>query len=145
MFEPNVDGYLFVVQEGSSGKWDMLFPNPQINGGTNVVRKGQKYTIPSEGWFRFDNTPGNERVFVFLSKEPLRSLPGFEAPVTEREAFGQTVVDDLKSRVKSRDLVFEKEKPADSEGAGPKNQSMFVVNRDELGKSVSATMQLVHQ
>jgi serine/threonine protein kinase len=145
MFEPNVDGYLFLVQEGSSGKWDLLFPSALINGGINAVRKGQKYTIPSEGWFRFDNIPGTERAFVFLSKEPLSSLPGFKAPVTKNEAVGQTVVDDLKSRVKSRDLVFETEKPADSGGAGPKNQSMFVVNRDELGKSVSATIQLVHQ
>jgi len=140
-----VDGYLYLVQEGSSGKWDMLFPNPQINGGVNAVRKGQKYTIPSQGWFVFRDPPGAERAFVFLSKEPLETLPGFKQPVTKNEAVNQAVVDDLKSKIKSRDLVFEKDKPADSGGPGAKNQAMFVVNRDELGKSVSTTIQLVHQ
>jgi hypothetical protein len=145
LFEPNIDGYLYVVQEGSSGKWDMLFPNPQINGGTNAVRKGQKYTIPSQGWFVFRDPPGAERAFVFLSKEPLNSLPGFKEPVTRNEAVGQGVVDDLKSKIKSRDLVFEKDSPVAAGPPGQKNQSMFVANRDELGKSVSATIQLVHQ
>jgi predicted Ser/Thr protein kinase len=145
LFESNIDGYLYVVQEGSSGKWDMLFPSPQINGGANAVRKGQKYTIPSQGWFAFRDPPGAERAFVFLSKEPLNSLPGFKEPVTRNEAVGQGVVDDLRSKIKSRDLVFEKDSPVASGTPGQKNQSMFVANRDELGKSVSATIQLVHQ
>jgi hypothetical protein len=132
------------VQEGSSGKWNMLFPSPQINGGTNAVQRGQKYSIPSQGWFKFDSSAGTERAFVFLSKEPMNSLPGFKEPVTRMESVGQAVVDDLKRSVRSRDLVFEKERPADP-GAPGKRQSTFVVNRDELGKFVSATIQLVHQ
>jgi len=145
-FEPNIDGYLYLVQEGSSGKWDMLFPNPQINGGLNKVQRGQKVSIPSSGWFRFDNNAGTDRAFVFLSKEPLSELPGFKQPVTKMESVPAPVVDQLKSTVKSRDLVFEKEPVA--AGAAPgasKSQSMFVVNKNELGQSVSATIELVHQ
>jgi len=140
-FEPNIDGYMYVVQEGSTGKWNMLFPNPQINGGTNAVQHGQRVAIPREGWFKFDSSAGTERAFVFLSKEPLTSLPGFKEPVTKMESVDQSVVDDLKRTVKARDLVFEK----DPGPPGGRRQSTFVVNRDELGKFVSATIQLVHQ
>jgi serine/threonine-protein kinase len=34
-FQPNVDGYLYVAQEGTNGRWDVLFPDPNINGGRN--------------------------------------------------------------------------------------------------------------
>jgi len=141
MFEPNIDGFLYVVQEGSTGKWNMLFPSPQINAGVNAVQRGQKIAIPSQGWFRFDNSAGTERAFVFLSKEPMNSLPGFNEPVTKMESVGASVVDDLKRTVRSRDLIFEKEPAA----PGAKRQATFVVNRDELGKFVSATIQLIHQ
>ena len=137
-FEPNIDGFLYVVQEGSSGRWNMLFPNPQINGGVNAVQRGKTVSIPSQGWFKFDTSAGTERAFVFLSKEPLTSLPGFKEPVTKMESVGASVVDDLKRSVQSRDSVFEKD-------SGSRGRSTFVVNRDELGKFVSATIQLVHQ
>jgi hypothetical protein len=138
-FEPNTDGYLYLVQEGSSGKWNLLFPNPQINGGANAVQRGTRVTIPSQGWFKFEGAAGMEKAFVFLSREPLESLPGFKEPVTKMESVGQSVVEELQRRVKSRDLVFEKD------SSGGRRQSAFVVNRDELGKFVSAAIQLVHQ
>jgi hypothetical protein len=144
-FEPSIDGYLYVVQEGSSGTWSVLFPHPMINGGTNAVRRSEKYTVPSNGWFRFNNAAGTERAFVFLSKDPLDTLPGFKEPVERMESVRQSVVDDLKRSINPRDLVFERDPPANPGAPGPKRQSTFVVNRDELGKFVSATIQLVHQ
>jgi hypothetical protein len=144
-FEPNIDGFLYLVQEGSSGKWTMLFPNPQINGGVNAVQRGQKYAIPTQGWFVFDKTAGTERAFVFLTKEPLSQLPGFKQPVTRVETIDRPLVDQMRNAVKSRDLVFERERPAESGASGQKRQAVFVVNRDELGQSVSATIQLAHK
>jgi hypothetical protein len=142
-FESNGDGYLYLVQEGSSGKWTMLFPNPDINGGVHAVKRMQKYTIPSRGWFVFNDTPGVDRAFVFLSREPLDQLPGFNQPVTRLESVASSVVENLRRSVRARDLVFEREQTAGSGSA--KSASTFVVNRDELGRSVAASIELVHQ
>jgi len=142
-FESNGDGYLYLVQEGSSGKWTVLFPNPDINGGVNAVKRMQKYTIPSRGWFVFNDTPGIDRAFVFLSREPLDQLPGFNQPVTRMESVASSIVENLRRSVRARDLLFEREQAAGSGSA--KSASTFVVNRDELGRSVAASIELVHQ
>jgi len=78
---------------------------------------------------------------VILSKEPLSVLPGFNQPVTKMESIGPSIVDELKRSVNPRDLVFEKD-PGPPDG---RHQATFVVNRDELAKYVSATIQLVHR
>jgi eukaryotic-like serine/threonine-protein kinase len=142
-FESNGDGYLYLVQEGSSGKWTMLFPNPDINGGVNTVKRMQKYTIPERGWFVFNDTPGIDRAFVFLSREPLDQLPGFNQPVTRMESVASSIVENLRRSVRARDLLFEREQTSGSGAA--KSASTFVVNRDELGRSVAASIELVHQ
>jgi hypothetical protein len=140
-FESNIDGYLYVVQQGSSGNWTVLFPNPEINGGRNQIKKGEEYNVPDGAWFSFDNNPGTEQVFVFLSKEVVSVLPGFNRPVTRMESVRASVVEDLQKSVRSRDLVFERERPA--AGTRP-SQATFVVNKEEVGKAVTAVIQLVH-
>ena len=142
-FESNGDGYLYLVQEGSSGKWTVLFPNPDINGGVNAVKRLQKYTIPSRGWFVFNEIPGIDRAFVFLSREPLDQLPGFNQPVTRMESVASSIVENLRRSVRARDLLFEREQVAGSSSG--KSASTFVVNRDELGRSVAASIELLHQ
>ena len=65
--EPNDDAYLYIVNKGSSGTWSLLFPSPEINGGSNRVQAHQKIEIPSSGQFTFVDEPGEERLFVVLS------------------------------------------------------------------------------
>ena len=121
----------------------MLFPNPDINGGINAVKRLQKYTIPSRGWFVFNEIPGIDRAFVFLSREPLDQLPGFNQPVTRMESVASSIVENLRRSVRARDLLFEREQVAGSSSG--KSASTFVVNRDELGRSVAASIELLHQ
>src|SRR5262249_48170841 len=40
-FDSNIDGYLYVVQQGSSGRWTVLFPGSKINGGRNAVKRAE--------------------------------------------------------------------------------------------------------
>lgn len=141
-FESNVDGFLYVVQQGSSGRWTVLLPGPSINGGRNTISKGQSYQVPTEDWFLFDDTPGTEQVFVFFSREPMKHLPGFDRPVARYETLAASVVDDLKRRVQSRDLLFEKDRPVAT--AGGAVQSTYVVNKAELADAVAASIALVH-
>ena len=140
VFEPNVEGFLYVVQRGSTGRWSMLLPHPLINGGQNAVAGFAKVTIPPEGWFRFDDTPGTEQVFVYLSKEPVDTLPGGARPVVTAQTVDQPTVIELANSVRSRDLVFESEDTA--AGAGP---VAYVVNQDGAGGPVAWTVELHHR
>ncbi len=140
VFEPNVDGFLYVVQRGSTGCWSMLLPHPLIDGGQNAVAGFAEVTIPPAGWFRFDDNPGTEEVFVYLSKEPVDTLPGGARPVVTAQTVEQPTVIELANSVRSRDLVFESEDaPA---GAG---QAAYVVNQDGAGGPVAWTVELHHR
>lgn len=143
-FDSNVDGFLYVVQQGSSSRWTVLFPSPRINGGLNAVRHTEQYQVPANDWFLFDAQPGREELFVFFSREPVAQLPGFDKPVTKPEMVVASVMDDLQQRVRSRDLVFEKDFEASTEDPRPV-QATYVVNRADLAQAVSAHIALSHQ
>jgi serine/threonine-protein kinase len=140
-FESNIDGYLYVAQQGTSGTWTVLFPNDQINGGRNAVKRFEEYEIPQGDWFMFSGNPGTEQVFVFLSREPLKTLPGFDRPVKSFEPGSPALVAELASSIRSRDLVFEK----DRSPAGKGMQATYVVNKAEVGKAVTASFRLTHR
>jgi hypothetical protein len=140
-FESNVDGFLYVIQEGSSGRWTLLFPHPDVNGGSHAVGRRRQVSVPENGWFMFDETPGTERLFVFLSREPGSQLPGLNQPLSALQAISPSIVDALGQTIRPRDLVFEKDKAPPGAKTG---QATYVVNRDELAKAVATTIQLVH-
>jgi hypothetical protein len=147
-FESNVDGHLYVILEGSSGRWTVLFPHPQINGGRNAVRRLEQYQVPSNSWFLFDENPGTERVFVFLSTDPVDKLPGFEQPLMIRPEMvvAQATIDLLSRSVSSRDLVLQHERTGAQATAGAAlHPATYIVNKGELGKAVATTIQLVHK
>jgi hypothetical protein len=66
--DANTSGYLYVVMQGSSGTWKLLFPSAEVAGGSNLVRKGESRQIPSgdRGQFVFDEQAGNEKLFIVL-------------------------------------------------------------------------------
>ena len=138
-FESNIDGYLYVAQQGTSGNWTVLFPNPQINGGRNAVKRGLEYEVPQGDWFQMSPPSGVERVFVFLSREPMNVLPGFERPVKSFETGSPTMIADLGASIQSRDLVFTKD------SSSSKMQATYVVNKAEVGKAVTASFNLTHR
>ena len=139
-FESNINGYLYVAQQGTSGKWTVLFPNPHINGGRNAVERFKEYEVPQGDWFRFDGPAGTERVFVFLSREPMNTLPGFDRPVKSFEPGSATMIAELRSSIQPRDLVFQKD------AANSKTpQATYVVNKAEVGKAVTASFNLTHK
>src|SRR3984885_3572211 len=60
--DTNTSGYLYVVMQGSSGNWRLLFPSPDVDGGNNRIDKGVSQQIPSgeKGQFLFDEQSGTE-------------------------------------------------------------------------------------
>jgi hypothetical protein len=149
-FESNLDGYLYVTQQGSSGMWNVLFPDVRINNGTNHVQKRQPYSVPSgQKYFVFNDVPGDEKVMVVLCKSPVKDLPAEAKP--SPQTVDQTVINELNSNLKTRDLVFEKD---EGTGASPvatvataatvPTGSTYVVNKNENGQAVVATISLKH-
>ena len=142
-FEPSIDGYLYVIQQGASGRWSTLLPHPQIAGGRNVVvRFGETQVPPAgTGWFRLDDTPGTERIFVYLSREPVATLPSVNGLEPAVQPVDQQTVNELTSTIGSMDLVFEKEEtPAAAGGTG---EAVYVVN--PTGSQVWSMIELRHQ
>ena len=139
-FEPNVDGFLYVIQRGSTGRWSVLLPHPGIYGGRNAVTPFAEVAVPPEGWFRFDENPGSEEIFVYLSREAIETLPWGGGPVVSAQSVEQPTVIELANSVRSRDLVFEKEDaPAGVE------QAAYVVNQNAVGHAVAWTVELHHR
>jgi serine/threonine protein kinase len=139
-FESNIDGYLYVAQQGASGNWTVLFPNEDINGGRNAVKRFEEYEVPGDTYFTLDGNVGTEHIFVFLSREPMKTLPGFERPVKSFQPASGALIAELQGRIQPRDLIFAKD-PASAKG----QRATYVVNKAEVGKAVTASFDLIHK
>jgi len=148
--DANTGGYLYVVMQGSSGTWRLLFPSPEVAGGSNAVSKGQSLQIPpgDRGQFVFDETAGTEKLFLVLTRQPepdldklIYSMGGAASPANQngsRVIIAQAhvrdaVVERLRSQVQSRDLVFEKvdsstTPPANTPDGARVENAAYVVN-----------------
>jgi hypothetical protein len=74
-FRSNFDGYLYVVNRGTSGQSEQLFPR-QETGQQNAIQAGQQYQVPAtETLFRIDGPAGYEVVYWLVS--PVRLVDGF--------------------------------------------------------------------
>ena len=114
--DANTSGYLYVVMQGSSGTWKLLFPSAEVAGGSNLVRKGESRQIPpgNTGQFVFDEQAGNEKLFIVLTRQPEADLDkliysmGGSKTLVAQASLQDDVVTKLRGQVASRDLVFEK-------------------------------------
>ena len=165
--EGNQDGYMYVVVQGSSGNWELLFPRPEIAGGDNRIQAHRRYQLPSEehDWV-FDSQPGTEKLFILYSPEPVRdvdsviySLQEPEKPEKpENRMIAQNFVSDnlimkVRNEVQSRDLILQKisapagsdapqRRPAQADAPLPENAA-YVVNR--AGGRVVVDIPLKHE
>ena len=157
--ETNDDGYLYVVNRGSSGTWKVLFPSAEIKDGDNRIQHRARYEIPSGYTFTFDEQPGEEKLFIVLSRQPEPDLEGLiyslgqksSAPAEAQKpkvllasaAFSNDIVDKLRNAY-SRDLIVEK---VDDEQAGPKTEkAVYAVNPTGSADSrVVADVALKHE
>ena len=88
-FHTNFDGYLYVMNHSSSGKFEQLFPRAET-GEDNHIVSGKDYQVPATSTvFRIAGPPGHEVVYWLVSPVPLTGaerpgpLPSHpEAPIT---------------------------------------------------------------
>lgn len=161
--EVNDPGYLYIVNRGSSGSWTVLFPSPEIAGGDNRVFPGQRYEIPSGYTFTFDETPGEEKLFIVVARQPegdlerlIYKLGESGAPKSEPKqpklmlAANISPIDDLVvGRLRnaySRDLIIEKVDDKEPVNSRPPEKAVYTVNTSGHSDArVIADITLIHR
>ena len=168
--ETNSAGYLYIINQGSSGTWKPIFPSAEIEGGNNRVEPFHTYTFPSGYRYVFDQQAGDEKVFIIFSRDPkpdfeqlVYSLQGKAKPVSVpvpqaqpapaqpthvlRASIDDSAVNRL-HQTYARDLVIERvgddAHPAPDSSAQEK--AVYVVNASGSADSaLVADLHLVHQ
>lgn len=168
--EVNDFGYLYILSRGSSGKWSPLFPSPTISGGDNRVGPNQAYTIPAGFVFKFDDQPGEERLFIVFSRKPEPDFDGLIYKVAPDRtnspelkpsdpirpapgillAMNSPISDPFIDRVKvmyARDLIVEKvEGEVKTSSLGPRfEHAAYVASKRGDEPRVSAEVTLTHK
>ncbi len=80
-----INGYLYVMNRGSSGNWSQLFPRNELTQ-SRKVSSGHEYVIPATGagWFQVAGPAGDDEVYFLISPIDLgKSLPASTQPGTE--------------------------------------------------------------
>lgn len=80
------NGYLYIINRGSSGTWTQLFPTPDLPNATNVVVPGTTYSVPPDRNFVVSNPPGEEKLFIILSRTPELDIQSLTMDMSRREA-----------------------------------------------------------
>jgi hypothetical protein len=163
--ETNAAGYLYIVNQGSSGNWKPMFPSAEIEDGNNRIEGWRPYTMPPKSRLAFDSTVGTENLFIVFSLQPENDLENMiyslqgkkkssaaatpEAPVQSSKELivasniSNTDVDRLRA-VYARDLIIEKVDP--NTPGDKKETAVYVVNPTGSADSrVVADLHLVHQ
>ena len=72
-FHTNFDGYLYVMNQSTSGTYSMLFPGEET-GRENQIHAGKDYAVPAtETLFRIAGPPGHEIVYWMVTPAELRT------------------------------------------------------------------------
>lgn len=160
--ETNQPGFLYIVNRGSSGMWQPLFPSAEVDNGSNHVDGFHDYLLPPKSRMVFDETTGTERLFLVFSIVPepnlermIYSLTSDPAPANRQGPATKTVLVASNSRVDdsivgvlrsahSRDLKIEK---VDEQTPGEKKETaVYVVNPSgNTDSRVVADLLLAHQ
>jgi len=135
-FEANRPGYLYVLEQGSSGAWNPLLPSALMPDEANVLKARTTLRVPEKHCFEIEGPPGEERVFVVLSPNPedfydlhqsIKNNSGAaDAPGLLTQDFLAQEVKRLEANLRDRDLKVKKITQPESAGEPP--NSVYVVN-----------------
>jgi hypothetical protein len=165
-FLANRAGYFYVIQKGSTGTWRPIFPPPNSPADANKVTAGQLQTVPSgTKSFSFDQNPGDEKVFVILSRTPIPDIdraiqnlkgnqPAATAPPEPENGpmveAANHIPDAFVQGIASRDLTLVDEEKVDesSKGDVQGEKAVYVVSKGsgpDAGSQVILSLDLRHE
>ncbi len=88
-------GYLYVMNQGTSGTYELLFPRTDT-GSDNRIEAAKDYTVPAtQGWFKVSGPPGQDVIYWLIGPQELarqyRPLPAPSAPSSMRPRCDDTI------------------------------------------------------
>ena len=118
-FATNFEGYVRILNVGSSGRVSLLFP---YKGANDRITPSSDFQVPNNNdWIVFDDTPGTETLTVILSAKPFSNdddLSGLNSRAT-----------------KSRDLTIQSDDDA----------TFAVASEESLHEPIGFTLRLKHK
>jgi hypothetical protein len=117
LFTSNRPGFVYWLNKGTSGEYQVLFPSAKA-GQNNSVERNAEYTFPTKGAWRFDDRKGTETVVCVLAPAKISQL---EEAIKLSDAGDKSGASDLVASLvngherkrTTRDLVFEEEDEGD--------------------------------
>lgn len=108
-FATNFDGYIRILNVGSSGRVSMLFP---YEGANDRITPTDDFQIPNNNdWIVFDDTPGTEMLTVIMSATPFDAddddLLGLNSRATKSRDLSIEISDDATFAVASETTLAE--------------------------------------
>jgi hypothetical protein len=78
-FRANFDGYLYVMDQATSGNYETLFPR-EDTGEQNRIEAGQEYVVPAttQGLFRITGPPGYDILYWLVTPLSLGAPPKYQ-------------------------------------------------------------------
>lgn len=155
----NQPGYLYVIQQGSSGTWSPIYPPHNSGADSNKMIAGQLEIVPGGSRsFAFDQRPGDEKLYVLLSRTPVEDIdnvirnlssesPGSPKPDTSAALEASNVISDaLVQRLASRDLTLVDEEKVDQASTATTGgeKAIYVVSKQAGPQSSGQVMLSLH-
>jgi len=77
-YHTNFDGYLYVMNQATSGNYQTLFPR-EDTGEQNRIEAGKEYVVPAvQGWFRVTGPPGQDVLYWMVTPLSLGAQPKYQ-------------------------------------------------------------------
>src|SRR5262249_48329163 len=89
-FEPAQESFVYVLQQDTTGKIDVLFPDPKVTPQTNPIPSGKSVWVPQDEnhWFYLDKTAGREVILVAASARRDETLEAMLRSVNDPRSQG---------------------------------------------------------
>ena len=108
-FRSAVNGYLYVMDQGSSGTWQQLYPRNELTQSRHILA-GKDYLVPASGagWFEVTGPPGYDNVYFLISPMDLgKTLPATSKPSEETDSHTEDAAAFATATPRCDDKLFE--------------------------------------
>src|SRR5229473_3290659 len=135
-FHTNFDGYLYVMNQSTSGAYAMLFPR-EDTGGENQIHAGKDYLVPAtQTLFRIAGPAGHEIVYWMITPAELRTEEPKYLPLPPPPPADKRVPANMTPRCD--DAMFRARGECIDTSAGPKNVTSRELLPDNLAQVPSS-------
>jgi uncharacterized protein DUF4384 len=118
-FTANFEGYLYVMNQGTSGSYELLFPREET-GADNRIEQDTEYQIPAtDAWFRIAGPPGHDIVYWLIT--PVRLGEGQGVPYRPLPPPPPLPVPSERLRPRCDDSIMRARGVCVDSSAGPRN------------------------